>query len=173
MNNQKPTNQPEQAHTHALILVFAYKMRKWILVAHPETVFNVIHGYTISFAYACHQIVQNVREGERIELGSSAFCLLALAWLTTYYIVDVDDETKWNDVHSSCHKLIFDTHYLMRELLHMAEQSAKQCHYGLIAIRTASQSIVPNIEFKRKRSLKTPFEMMTYQLAFAYKICII
>lgn len=62
----------------------------------------------------------------------------------------------------SCYKLIFDTHYLMRKLL-MAEQ-CQRSHSRRSCCKTYPFCTHP-IQTKCSKL----FEMMTYQLAFAYK----
>lgn len=83
----------------------------------------MIHGHTISLRL---HVIKTCRTWESIAYSSSVLCLPAIEW----YITEKREkkkrerETVYGEEANrmiSCYKLIFDTHYLMRELL-MAEQ---------------------------------------------------
>lgn len=108
-----------------------------------------------------------------LDLGAVRFHLTAIAWRTTCYCY-----YNWrcrctvNETIPCIQLMIFDTHYVMRELAPHDKTIAKTMslwsrrHTHTPATHPYTSNAIRNVRSK------TLFEMMTYQLAFAYKICI-
>lgn len=121
--------------------------------------------YLCVCVYTCCQNVSNVRE--HTEYLSSALCLPAMEWYIQRSREMYDEGVKRM---ISCHKLIFDTHYLMRELL-MAEQWPNNVNIvivDVVVVVVTRHILLVRIHSQTKCAKL--FEMMTYQLASAYKM---